>query len=108
MGTATLVLGILSLVLLLACGLGILIAIVGIILGIVAIAKGSGKTKAIIGMCLSGLTLLIALVGGILFYNWFESKHLGECLDTRLYPTQEAAQRCVEEKLNQLQSPSGI
>lgn len=99
LGTAAFVLGICSLVLLLVCGVGTVLAIVGLVLGIVAIARNSNRRRAVAGVVLSVLTLLIALVIGVLLYNWFQARHLGECFDRRLYPTQEDARRCVEEKL---------
>ncbi|GGO16311.1 hypothetical protein GCM10010116_32950 [Microbispora rosea subsp. aerata] len=99
LGTAALVLGICSIVLLLVCGIGTLVALVGLVLGIVAIAKNSNRTKALVGVVLSGLTLLFAVIMSVVIYNWFQTKHVGECFDPRLYPTQEDAQRCVQDKL---------
>ncbi|WP_182907670.1 DUF4190 domain-containing protein [Microbispora sp. H13382] len=92
-------LGICSLVLLLVCGVGTLVAVVGLVLGIVAIVRNSNRRRAVGGLVLSGLTLVLALVIGVIFYTWFQTRHVGECFDRRLYPTQEDAQRCVEDRL---------
>ncbi|MEU6414341.1 hypothetical protein [Microbispora sp. NPDC046933] len=92
-------LGICSIVLLLVCGVGTLVAVVGLVLGIVAIARNSNRRRAAGGVVLSTLTLLLALIMSVVFYNWFQSRHVGECFDRRLYPTQEDAQRCVQNKL---------
>ncbi|MEV4455537.1 hypothetical protein [Microbispora sp. NPDC049633] len=99
LGTAALVLGICSLVLLLVCGVGTLVAVVGLVLGIVAIARNSNRRRAVGGLVLSALTLLLALVIGVILFTWFQTRHVGECFDRRLYPTQEDAQRCVEDRL---------
>ncbi|MEU6427047.1 hypothetical protein ABZ860_14230 [Microbispora sp. NPDC046973] len=103
LGTAALVLGICSIVLLLLCGVGTLVAVVGLVLGIVAIARNSNRGRAIGGVVLSALTLLLALIISVALYNWFTTRHVGECFDRRLYPTQEDAQRCVQNKLAGLQ-----
>ncbi|GAA1286516.1 hypothetical protein Psi02_53840 [Planotetraspora silvatica] len=94
--------------LLLVCGVGTLTAIAGIIVGIIAITKRSNKRRAIVGLCLSALTLLLGLIAGVLIYNWYHSKNLGECFDPSLYPSQEAAQRCVEEKLGGTQPENAV
>ncbi|MFI7042395.1 hypothetical protein ACIBI0_37440 [Microbispora rosea] len=103
LGTAALVLGICSIVLLLVCGIGTLVAIVGLIIGIVAIARNSNRGRAVGGVVLSTLTLLLALMASVALYNWFTTKHVGECFDRRIYPTQEDAQRCVQDKLSGFQ-----
>jgi len=95
------VLGICSIVLLLVCGVGTLVALVGLVLGIVAIARNSNRSRAIWGVVLSTLTLLFALIIGVVFVNWFQSRHVGECFDRSLYPTQEDAQRCLQDKLGE-------
>ncbi|MFF5210222.1 hypothetical protein [Streptosporangium sp. NPDC000396] len=89
LGTAALVLGIVSIFLLFACGLGVLTAIVGLILGIVAVAKNSNRGRAWVGIVLSALTLIIAVV----FVAWLYNK-VGDCVN--LPP--ELQQRCIEEK----------
>ncbi|TQS18280.1 DUF4190 domain-containing protein [Microbispora hainanensis] len=103
LGTAALVLGICSIVLLLVCGIGTLVAIAGLVIGIVAIAKNSNRGRAIGGVVLSTMTLLLALIMSVALYNWFTTKRVGECFDRRLYPTQEDAQRCVQDRLSGLQ-----
>ncbi|WP_204041403.1 hypothetical protein [Acrocarpospora phusangensis] len=100
LGTAALVLGIVSIVLLFLCGLGTLTAIAGVIVGIVAIAKRSNKPRAIVGLVLSIATLVLAAILAAVLWNWVQSKGIDECFDTTLHPTQESAQRCLERKLN--------
>ncbi|MFB9718232.1 hypothetical protein [Planobispora longispora] len=89
LGTATLVLGIVSLVLLLACGLGALTALVGVVIGIVAIVKNSNRSRAWVGLALSALALII-FAG---FMVWFANR-VGDCLN--LPP--EIQRSCVEER----------
>ncbi|MCG5217786.1 hypothetical protein [Streptosporangium sp. KLBMP 9127] len=91
LGTASLVLGIVSLFLLFLCGLGILTAIVGIILGIIAVVKNANKGRAWAGIILSALALILATIAIAWFYTNFS-----DCMNL---PTQELAQRCVEDKL---------
>ncbi|MEV0972845.1 hypothetical protein [Microtetraspora glauca] len=100
LGTAAMVLGIVSIVLLFVCGIGTVTAVVGVILGIVALATGSSKSRAVTGIVLSVVTLVLAAVIGVVFYNWFQAKGLGECFDIRTHPTQASTQRCIEEKLS--------
>ncbi|MGI5492814.1 hypothetical protein [Microtetraspora malaysiensis] len=102
LGTAAMVLGIVSIVLLFFCGVGTLTAVAGIVLGVVALAVGSPKGRAITGIVLSVLTLVLAAVIGVMFYNWFQTNKLGECFDVRTHPTQASTQRCIEEKLSGL------
>ncbi len=90
LGTAALVLGIASIFLLVVCGLGVLTAVIGLILGIVAVARNSNRGRAWVGIVLSALTLIIAVV----VLSWFYSK-VGDCMN--LPP--ELQQRCVEERL---------
>lgn len=91
LGTAALVLGIVSLLLLLVCGLGVLTAIAGIIVGIIAVVRKSNKGRAIAGIVLSVLTLIIAII----VFSWFVS-NFQECFNL---PSQAEAQQCVERKL---------
>jgi hypothetical protein len=99
LGTAALVLGICALVLLLVCGIGALVAVVGVIFAVVAIAKDSNRGRAIAGLVLSVLTLVLAVIFAVLLVNWYQSRDLGECFDPIKYPTAEDAQRCLEGKL---------
>ncbi|WP_433219899.1 hypothetical protein [Microtetraspora malaysiensis] len=101
LGTAAMVLGIVSIVLLFFCGVGTLTAVAGIVLGVVALTVGSHKGRAITGIVLSVLTLVLAAVIGVMFYNWFQTHKLGECFDVRTHPTQASTQRCIEEKLSE-------
>ncbi|MFC6081089.1 hypothetical protein [Sphaerisporangium aureirubrum] len=98
LGTATLVLGILSVVLLLVCGIGLLTAIAGLVTGFIALARRSNKGRAIVGLVLSGLTILLGVLAFVWFVNTFQ-----ECFDQ---PTQADAQICVERKLG-VQQPVG-
>ncbi|MFF0572401.1 hypothetical protein [Streptosporangium saharense] len=96
LGTTALVLGIASIFLLLACGLGVLTAIAGLIIGLVALAKNSNRGRAIWGIALSALALVLAVV----FLTWFYSR-VGDCMNL----PQNLQQRCVEERLGvQVQS----
>jgi hypothetical protein len=95
LATASLVLGIVSLFLLLICGIGVLTAIVGIVLGIIAVVRGVARGRAIAGIVLSALALLLALA----FVVWLSSSGVGDCFDDRRYPTQSAKQRCLENRL---------
>ncbi|GAA0406020.1 hypothetical protein GCM10009530_67740 [Microbispora corallina] len=92
-------LGVCAFVLLFVCGVGTLVAVVGAVLGAIAIARNSNRGRAVAGLVLSVLTLVLAVVLGVLIYNWYQSRNLGECLDPVRYPTKEAAQRCLEGKL---------
>ncbi|WP_189239750.1 hypothetical protein [Planomonospora parontospora] len=88
-GTAALVLGIVSLFLLFACGLGTLTAVAGLIVGFVAIAKDSNRGRAWVGIGLSVLTLVVAAA----LVAWFFSR-AGACMD--LPP--DLQERCLEER----------
>lgn len=99
LGTAALVLGIVSIFLLLVCGLGVLTAIAGLVVGLMAVFKNSNKGRAIVGIVLSVLTLILAVIG----FSWFVS-NFQECFTL---PTQAEAQHCVERKLGvNVQNPS--
>jgi hypothetical protein len=99
LGTAALVLGILSLFLLFVCGVGVLTAIAGLIVGFIAVFKNSNKGRAIAGIVLSALTLILAVIG----FTWFVT-NFQECFNL---PTQAEVQRCVERKLGvTVESPS--
>ncbi|GII77412.1 hypothetical protein Sru01_23940 [Sphaerisporangium rufum] len=91
LGTAALVLGIVSILLLVVCGIGVLVALAGLVVGFVALAKNSNRGRAITGLVLSGLTLLLAIIG----FGWFFN-NFSECLNL---PTQAEVQQCVERKL---------
>jgi len=85
------ILGILSPFLLFLCGIGVLTAIIGLILGIIAVVRNANRGRAWVGVALSALTIVLAAAASIWFFSNF-----GECMNA---PTQEAAQRCVEERL---------
>ncbi|MFC7647078.1 DUF4190 domain-containing protein [Streptosporangium lutulentum] len=98
LGTASLVLGIVSVLLLVACGIGLLTAVVGLILGIVAVVKHSNRGRAWAGIILSVLTMIIAAV----FVGWLYNK-VGDCVNL---PT-ELQQRCIEDRFGvQITTPS--
>ncbi|WP_157519178.1 DUF4190 domain-containing protein [Herbidospora mongoliensis] len=107
LGTAALVLGIVAIVLLLVCGLGLLVAIAGVIVGIIAITKRSNKGRAVVGLILSILTLVIGAIIIAVVVNWANKNNIAECFDTRLHPTQESSQQCVQRKLNAPVSEGG-
>lgn len=102
LGTAALVLGIAALVLLPVCGIGALVAIPGLIVGIAATVKKSNLRRAVIGLALSVVTLVLAVIFAVLVYFWIQDTGLDECFDPVRYPTQEAVQRCMESKLGDL------
>ncbi|MBB4938088.1 hypothetical protein FHR32_002393 [Streptosporangium album] len=96
LGTTALVLGIVSLFLLVVCGLGVLTAIAGLIVGIVAVVKNSNRGRAWVGIVLSALTLIIAAV----LLSWLYSR-IGDCAGLPA----ELQQRCIEQRLGvQIQS----
>jgi hypothetical protein len=99
LGTAALVLGICALVLLLVCGVGMVVAVAGLVIGIVAIAKNSNRRRAVAGVALSALTLVLGVIFAVVVYNWYQSRNLGECFDPVRYPDQAAVQRCLEGHL---------
>ncbi len=73
------------------CGLGVLTAIVGLVVGVVGLLKGGNRGQAITGIVLSGLTVVLGIVGFVLFVTNFQ-----ECFNL---PSQAEAQQCVEQKL---------
>ncbi len=79
-------LGIVAIVLLLVCGLGLLVAVAGIIVAVIAITKRSNKGRAVVGLILSILTLVIgAIIIGVVI-NWANKNNIGECFDTPAAP----------------------
>jgi len=89
LGTTALVLGIVAILSLVVCGFGVLVAVAGLIVGIVALAKRSAPGRAWVGIVLSLLTLVIAVV----FLSWVYSK-FGDCIN--LPP--ELQRRCIEDR----------
>lgn len=89
LATTSLILGIASIFLLALCGIGTLTAIVGLVLGIVAVAKGTNRSMAWVGIALSVLTLVLAVIGTM----WFISK-FGDCFSL----PEQFARRCVEDR----------
>ncbi len=85
-------LGIVSLFLLLLCGVGVLTAIAGLVVGIIAVVKNNNRGRAIIGIVLSVLTMVLAVIG----FLWFVS-NFSECFNL---PTQPEVQHCVEQRLS--------
>jgi hypothetical protein len=101
LATTSLVLGILSLALLLVCGVGVLTAIAGIVVGIVAVVRGVARGRAIAGIVLSALALLL----GVAFLVWLAGSGVGGCFNSDFYPTPSARQRCIERQLGVTSAP---
>ncbi|WP_431902869.1 hypothetical protein [Nonomuraea sp. bgisy101] len=90
LATASLVLGIASLFLLLVCFTGVITALVGLVLGVIALSKGGSKGRAWVGIGLSVLTLVLAVGAAIWVSNYF-----AECSGL----PQQLAEQCVESKI---------
>jgi hypothetical protein len=96
LAATSLVLGLVSVPALAACGLGLPLALAGIVTGVIALAKaGSGAGAATVKrMAIAGLVVsLITVLGGI----WLLSK-AAECGDESRYRDEEAQRRCVERE----------
>ncbi|WP_090770901.1 DUF4190 domain-containing protein [Nonomuraea maritima] len=90
LATASLVLGVASPFLVFVCFTGVITAILSIIFGCVALAKRVGRGRAIAGIVISALSLVLFAIVAIWFWNVVEAcAHL---------PTPEA-DRCVQERL---------
>lgn len=95
LATASLVLGVASPFLVFVCFTGVITAILSIIFGCVALAKRVGRGRAIAGIVISALSLVLFAIVAIWFWNVVEAcAHL---------PTPEA-DRCVQERLPWMQS----
>ncbi|MDL4773813.1 DUF4190 domain-containing protein [Actinomadura xylanilytica] len=91
---ASLVLGIIGLIGLALCLLGIVPAAVGVVLGIVSVRRGEGgRRTAGAGIAVSA----VALVLGAVALFWLLDK-AAQCGDESLYPDDAARQQCVERE----------
>jgi hypothetical protein len=91
---ASLVLGIVGLLGLSLCLLGMIPALVGLVLGTVSLVRGqSERWPAVAGTICCG----IAVVVGALALFWLLNK-AALCGDTSRYPNDEARQGCVEHE----------
>ncbi|MCA2181104.1 DUF4190 domain-containing protein [Nonomuraea glycinis] len=90
LATASLVLGVASPFLVFVCFIGLLTAILSIVFGIVAIARQTGKGRAITGIAFSVLALIIFAALALWFYSVVQ-----ECgqLPNGL------AERCLEQRI---------
>jgi hypothetical protein len=93
--TTALVLGVASLLLLPVCGIGVLVALAGLVVGVVALTRGVARGRALAGLALSVLALLIA----VSFTAWLASTGVARCLDETLYPTRGDLEACLQERL---------
>lgn len=94
LGTTALVLGIVAIVTLVLCGLGLLVAIAGLVVGIVAAAQNKGRGMAVGGIALSVLTMVIA-AGAI---TWFSGR-VQPCTKKRDYPTTQERNDCIQRRV---------
>lgn len=93
--TTALVLGAASLLLLPICGIGVIVALAGLVVGVVALTRGAARGRALAGLALSVLALLIA----VSFLAWLASTGVARCLDETLYPTRGDLEACLQERL---------
>lgn len=117
MGIASLVLGIVSIVLFWVLGIFIITALIGLILGIIALVRASraraGKGFGIAGVILNGIGLLIngamlvfSLILGASMFAMFSDPDMRACLDTYMdseLTTQDQAdfEQCVDDTVDQ-------
>ncbi|MCO6009069.1 DUF4190 domain-containing protein [Actinoallomurus purpureus] len=94
LGIAALVLGIASILTLLLCGLGAILAVAGLIVGIIAVVQRNGRGMAVAGLILSAVTLVLAI--GLA--AWFYSR-IAPCSDQTRYPTKEARDQCLQKRV---------
>ncbi|WP_231619038.1 DUF4190 domain-containing protein, partial [Nonomuraea sp. SBT364] len=97
LATASLVLGVASPFLVFVCFIGVLTAILSIVFGCVALAKKVGKGRAIAGIVLSVLALLLFAGVAIWFWNVVQ-----ECAQL----PGGLADRCFEARIPWMGSPS--
>ena len=104
MGVASLVLGIIALVLsVLFFPLGIICGIVAIVLGGLGRARARRGEATNGGQALAGLIMgIVGLVVGVIFavtVGVFFSRNIDEIRDCSQLPTQQEVERCLEERL---------
>jgi hypothetical protein len=93
MGTASVVLGLVAIPLALLVGLGALPAMVGLGLGIAAVTRRRDHGRAVFGIVVCTMALVLAL--GVL--AWFLSR-AATCGDTARYPDHTARRQCIERE----------
>ncbi|MEU8251463.1 hypothetical protein [Nonomuraea sp. NPDC048916] len=96
LATASLVLGVASPFLVFVCFTGLLTAILSIVFGAVALGKGVGKGRAITGIVVSVLALILFTVVAVWFYNVVQ-----ECAQL----PGELADRCFENRFPWMKRP---
>jgi hypothetical protein len=89
LATAALVLGVASPFLVFICFTGLITAILSIVFGCVALAKGVGKGRAVAGIVISILSLVLFAIVALWFWNVVQ-----DCAD----PSGRLSERCLEEK----------
>lgn len=93
MGTASIVLGAVAVPLALLVGLGAVPAMIGLGVGIVGVTRHRDHGRAVMGIVVCTLALLLAL--GVL--SWFLSR-AAECGDVARYPDRTARRLCIERE----------
>jgi hypothetical protein len=94
LGIAALVLGIASLLTLVLCGFGVLLALAGLVIGIIAIVRRNGRGMAVAGVLLSALTLVLSIALTVWLYG-----RIAPCSDQARYPTREARDQCLQQRV---------
>jgi hypothetical protein len=93
MATAAIVLGVVAVPLALLVGLGAVPAMIGLGMGIAGVARGGDRGRAIVGILVCTMALVLAL--GVL--SWFLSR-AAKCGDTARYPDHTARRQCIERE----------
>ncbi|QYC45429.1 hypothetical protein Nocox_39410 [Nonomuraea coxensis DSM 45129] len=98
LATASLVLGVASPFLVFVCFTGLITAILSIVFGCVALARKAGKGRAVAGIVISALSLILFAIVAIWFWNVVQDcAHL----------TGPAADRCLEERFPWMKGSRG-
>jgi hypothetical protein len=110
MGTASVVLGALGLLLCWFLGAGVLLGILGVILGAVGVRRAqrglaTNKGTAITGIVVSVLAVVLSTI--LLFVIGTLLGKVSECADESRYPTPAERQACVERELEKEVPPRG-
>jgi hypothetical protein len=93
LGTASVALGVVAVPLALLVGLGAVPAMIGLGLGIAAVARRGDRGRAVFGIVVCTMALVLAL--GVL--AWFLSR-AAKCGDTARYPDATARRQCIERE----------